>query len=124
MAARGDLPAGGLSLHVAPDAKDRVIGALGAAGAAALSPAVLDLLRIEDGTPWMPPDVGEENLLHETGLLREYHSSTKGCYLGQEVVARLEGRGGNVSRQIRGLRLDAPARAGAAVSHEGREVGR
>ena len=66
----------------------------------------------------------DENLLHETGLLREYHSSSKGCYVGQEVIARLEARGGNVNKALRGLRLQAPARAGAALTSAGQEVGR
>jgi hypothetical protein len=38
--------------------------------------------------------------------------STKGCYVGQEVIARLEGRGGNVNKALRGLRLTAPAVSG------------
>jgi folate-binding Fe-S cluster repair protein YgfZ len=53
----------------------------------------------------------------------EYHVP-KGCYVGQEVVARLEARGGHVSRALRGLRLGAPATAGAAVQAEGTDVGR
>jgi glycine cleavage system aminomethyltransferase T len=44
--------------------------------------------------------------------------------VGQEVVARLEGRGGNVNKLLRGLRLGGPAGAGAAVLRDGREVGR
>jgi folate-binding protein YgfZ len=83
----------------------------------------LDVLRIEDGRPWYGPDVGFDHLLHETGLLRELHSFSKGCYVGQEVVARLEGRGGHVSRQLRGLRLSAPAAAGDGIEHEGKPVG-
>ncbi|MFN8093286.1 MAG: glycine cleavage T C-terminal barrel domain-containing protein [Vicinamibacteria bacterium] len=103
---------------------EAVADALRAAGAAPLSPAELDALRVEALRPWYGVDVTEDNLLHETGLLAECHSATKGCYLGQEVIARLEGRGGNVSRALRGLRLSAPAAAGDAITHEGREVGR
>jgi folate-binding protein YgfZ len=84
----------------------------------------LDVLRIEDGRPWFGPDIGEENLLHETGLVREYHSPTKGCYVGQETIARLDARGGNVNKRIRGLRLSATAEAGSKVWSEGKEVGR
>src|SRR5262249_46754815 len=82
------------------------------AGAAEIASAGLDALRVEAGRPWYGPDVTEENLLHETGLLGEYHSSSKGCYVGQEVVAPLEGRGGHVHKVMRGLRLDPPAAAG------------
>src|SRR3989442_474528 len=84
----------------------------------------LDALRVEAGRPWSGPDVTEENLLHETGLLREYHSPTKGCYVGQEVVARLDARGGHVNKLMRGLRLTSPAAAGSTVTAEGKDVGR
>jgi len=68
--------------------------------------------------------VTEANLLHEAGLVRLYHSPTKGCYVGQENVARLEARGGHVNKALRGLRLGAPAAAGDAITAEGAEVGR
>jgi len=120
----GDVPGQGFVLHVPPEAAEAVTSALRAAGAAEIAPAALDALRVEAGRPWYGPDVTEENLLHETGLLGEYHSSSKGCYVGQEVVARLEGRGGHVNKVMRGLRLTAPAAAGDTVTAEGKEVGR
>jgi folate-binding protein YgfZ len=119
----GDLPANGYALHVAPGDSEAVRSAFLAAGAALLDPPMLDVLRIEDGRAWYGPDITDGNLLFETGLVAEYHVP-KGCYVGQEVVARLEARGGNVSRSLRGLRLTAPAGAGAAVTAEGTEVGR
>ena len=70
-------------------------------------------------------DITADNLLHETGLVAEYHSPSKGCYVGQEVVARLEARGGNVNKLLRGLRLSAPASPGAAIeAGDGKEIGR
>jgi folate-binding protein YgfZ len=120
----GDVPGRGYVLHVPPEGVETVFSALKAAGAVAISPEGLDVLRIEDGRPWYGPDVTEENLLHETGLLREYHSPAKGCYVGQEVVARLEGRGGHVNKMMRGLRLGSPAARGDAVAAEGKDVGR
>jgi folate-binding protein YgfZ len=81
-------------------------------------------MRIEQGRPWYGVDVTEENLLHETGLVREYHSPSKGCYVGQEVIARLDARGGHVNKRLCGLRLSAPAAAGATIRAEGRDVGR
>ncbi len=119
-----DLPAGGFVLHVAADAAGAVKGALIAAGAVPITAATLDALRVEDGIPWYGPDVTEANLLHETGLVPQYHSPTKGCYVGQENIARLEARGGNVNKALRGLRLGAPAAAGEAITAEGAEVGR
>ncbi len=125
VARAGDLPASGLVVHTAPSAADAVVEALRRVGGSSLDRATLDVLRIEDGTPWYGPDVTEENLLHETGLLSLYHSPSKGCYVGQEVVARLEGRGGHVNKRLRGLRLAAPARVGTALTDpHGGEVGR
>jgi folate-binding protein YgfZ len=120
----GDLPGGGFVLHVPQEAAAPVSIALLAAGASPLSPPDLDALRVEALRPWYGADVTEDNLLHETGLVAECHSPTKGCYLGQEVIARLEARGGNVSRVLRGLRLTARAAAGDVITHEGRDVGR
>ena len=119
-----DLPAGAFALHVAPEGSDAVTAALRAAGATDLDRANFDALRIEAGRPLFGVDVAEDNLLHETGLVHEYHSAAKGCYVGQEVVARLEARGGNVNRLLRGLTLAAPALAGAVISAAGQEVGR
>jgi folate-binding protein YgfZ len=119
-----DLPADGYAVHVAPESATAVEQALRSAGAAPLTRDVLDALRIEDGRPWYGPDVTEENLLHETGLIAEYHSPTKGCYVGQEVVARLEARGGNVNKRLRGFRLGAATSAGQPVLSQGKEVGR
>ena len=120
----GDLPAGGFVLHVPPGARDAVTAAFRAGGAIPLDRGVVDTLRVEDGRPWYGPDISEENLLHETTLVAEYHSPTKGCYVGQEVIARLAARGGNVNKLLRGLRLEAPASAGAAISAAGKDVGR
>jgi folate-binding protein YgfZ len=124
VARAGDLPTDGYVLHADSPAAAAAAAALQAAGAVPIGRATLDALRIEDGRPWYGPDVTEENLLHETGLLPEYHSPTKGCYVGQEVIARLEARGGNVNKSLRGLRLSAPAQAGSGVTSEAREVGR
>jgi folate-binding protein YgfZ len=119
-----DLPGDALVLHVPASDGEAVWSALRAAGARPTGRAAFDALRVEEGRVLYGTDVTEENLLHETGLVSEYHSPTKGCYLGQEVVARLEGRGGNVSKRLRGLRLAAPAERGSAVHAAGAEVGR
>ena len=119
----GDLPGGGFVLHVSPESSAAVRAALEATGAVAVGREALDTLRVEAICPWYGTDVTEDNLLHETGLLAVLHSSTKGCYVGQEVIARLEGRGGNVNKALRGLRLAAPAAAGAAVTASGKEAG-
>lgn len=120
VARAGDLPADGYVLYAPPEAASDLRAAL---GAPELDKATLDVLRIEDGRPWYGPDVTDEHLLFETGLVREYHVP-KGCYVGQEVVARLEARGGNVNKLLRGLTLGEPAAAGALVRADGQDVGR
>ena len=124
VARASDLPAGGFVVHSLPEHAAAVREALHSAGAEPIGRATLDVLRIEDGRPWFGDDIGDENLLHETGLLKEYHSFSKGCYIGQEIVARLEGRGGNVNKMIRGLKLSQAAAAGATVTRQGKDVGR
>jgi folate-binding protein YgfZ len=68
-------------------------------------------------------DTGPTTLVQEAGLEDTAVSFSKGCYLGQETVARIAFRG-RVNRTLRGIALGAPASAGAALTHGGREVGR
>jgi folate-binding protein YgfZ len=89
-----------------------------------VSPAAVELARIEDGELAWGVDYGEENFPQETGE-DDAVSYTKGCYLGQEVVARIHYRGGVQRRPCR-LRFDegAEAAAGDELLHDGRPVGR
>jgi folate-binding protein YgfZ len=119
-----DLPSTALVVHCAPEAAEAVDDILLKAGATALDPGDFEALRIEQGRALFGVDVTEENLLHETGLVAEYHSAAKGCYVGQEVIARLEARGGHVNKILRGLTLSAPVAAGTALAADGKEVGR
>ena len=119
-----DLPGGGRVAHVSPEDGPAVREALRAAGARPIGRETVDILRVEALRPWYGPDVTEDNLLHETGLLGEYALSTKGCYIGQEVVARLDARGGHVNKELRGLTLSAPVAAGTKLLAGDKEVGR
>jgi folate-binding protein YgfZ len=119
-----DLPGGGRVAHVSPEDAPAVREALRAAGARPIGRETVDILRVEALRPWYGPDVTEDNLLHETGLLGEYALSTKGCYIGQEVVARLDARGGHVNKELRGLTLSAPVAAGTKLLAGDKEVGR
>ena len=69
------------------------------------SPAALEALRIESGTLLMGKDIAEGSIPAEVGnrILNEAVSFTKGCYAGQELVARVESRGGNVPRRLLGV---------------------
>ena len=98
--------------------------ALEAAGATPVSEAAAECLRIEHGRPRYGIDLDDTVIPQEAGLNQRAVSFTKGCYVGQETVARLYYRG-KPNRQLRGLRLSAPAAApGDELSFEGRVVGR
>lgn len=97
--------------------------ALMASGAASASPAALDVLRIEAGRPAWGVDMTDDTLLHEAGLdLLDAVSYTKGCYTGQEVVARVHFRG-HVNRVLRGLLLASPPDGEAHVFTGDADVG-
>ena len=81
-------------------------------------------LRIETGEPRYGLDVDHKTIPQESGLVPEAVSFTKGCFLGQELVARIDSRG-RVNRNLRGVRmLDAVVPpVGARVTYGGRMVG-
>jgi folate-binding protein YgfZ len=79
--------------------------------------------RILAGVPAMGREITLATIPAETGVLERSASFTKGCYTGQELVARIDSRGGNVPRHVRVLRTDSPVQAGARVEHDGRDVG-
>jgi aminomethyltransferase len=87
--------------------------------------AAFNATRIEGGRPMFGIDFDESVLPAETGQLARAVSFTKGCYLGQEIVARMHARG-QVARQIVGLRLasDALPIAGAKLfDKDANEIG-
>ncbi len=89
-----------------------------------VSAAAGEIARIEDGELQFGVDFSTENFPQETGR-ESAISYTKGCYLGQEVVARIHYRGG-VQRLPRGLRFESAAEpvAGEELLLDGRAVGR
>lgn len=95
------------------------------AGAVHLDPAELERLRIEAGTPVFGREVDDRVLPAEAGLVARAVSFTKGCYPGQEPIARLHYRG-HANRSLRLLRIDGVAlpRPDAEIVHDGRAVGR
>jgi folate-binding protein YgfZ len=78
-----------------------------------------EALRIEAGVPRMGAELGPDTIPAEAGpwLIEVSVDFTKGCFTGQELVARIDSRGGNVPRRLRGLVLDGDAvpPAGASV---------
>jgi folate-binding protein YgfZ len=85
-----------------------------------------EAVRIEAGIPVMGRELDEGTIPAEAGVVDMSVSFTKGCYTGQELVARIDSRGGNVPRRLRGVILpeDASPPVGATVQAEGKEVGR
>ena len=104
---------------------DGLRSALSDAGAVPLSSdAVAECLRVERGRPRFGLDLDDTVIPQEAGLNERAVSFTKGCYVGQETVARLHYRG-KPNRHLRGLRLSADAAAtGDELTFEGRAVGR
>lgn len=92
-------------------------------GGHAVGLKALDTLRVESGTPRFGIDMTEATIPIEANL-QDAISYTKGCYVGQEVIARIDARG-HVNRQLVGLLLgDAESpEAGAKIFSPQREVG-
>jgi tRNA-modifying protein YgfZ len=109
---------------IAPAAeRDRVREALLGAGAAEVAPEAAEILRIEAGRPRFGAEMGTETMPAEAGIVEAAVSFTKGCYIGQETVARLHYKG-RPNRHLRGLKLSAAAQPGAALRLGEKEVGR
>jgi folate-binding protein YgfZ len=85
--------------------------------------AQLEVLRVENGRPRYGIDLDDSVIPQEAGLNERAVSFTKGCYVGQETVARLHYRG-KPNRHLRGLRLSAPADPGAEIRLGEKVVGR
>lgn len=82
-----------------------------------------DRERIAAGEPEWGVDIDEKTIPQETGLVGATVDFDKGCYLGQELVARIDSRGGNVPRHLRMVTLSAPVDPGSPVFHGERQVG-
>jgi folate-binding protein YgfZ len=91
--------------------------------ARAVGTEALEVLRIEAGVPLFGRDMSEETIPIEANLL-EAISYTKGCYIGQEVIARIDARG-HVNRKLVGLLLEGSTlpQHGARIDTPEREVG-
>jgi folate-binding protein YgfZ len=86
------------------------------------SDELAECLRIESGRPRLGYELGDDVIPQEAGLNERAVSFTKGCYVGQETVARLFYKG-KPNRHLRGLRLDAEPRRGDVVHAGDREAG-
>jgi folate-binding protein YgfZ len=114
-----------LGIDLLCDAEDTeaLAAALTARGAEPVSETVADCVRVEHGRPRYGVDLDDSVIPQEADLNDRAVSFTKGCYVGQETVARLFYRG-KPNRRLRGLKLSAPAPSGAEISFGERVVGR
>ncbi|MEL7156588.1 MAG: hypothetical protein AAFN30_08310 [Actinomycetota bacterium] len=144
LAVRGPAAADGPdALGIAVDADAVVVDALwagvagfdvlgqppGPAGIVTLGSATaLDALRIRLGLPAMGAELGESTIPAAAGIVDDAVDFTKGCYVGQELVARIDSRGSNTPTHLRRVHIDVPDAAagpapGAAVVVDGGQVG-
>ena len=104
----------GLDLVCEAEATARVRQALLAAGAEAVQEGAFECLRVERGRPRYGIDIDNTTIPQEAGLNARLVNFDKGCYVGQETVARLHYKG-KPNRHLRGLGLSDPAPAGSEL---------
>ncbi len=108
----------------AVEAFEKMCAASRALGGGPVGFVAQDILRIEAGIPKFGVDILRDQFPQEAALEEKAVSFTKGCYTGQEVVARIKTYGG-VHRRSIGLIIEGPAPApGASLYHAGEEAGR
>jgi folate-binding protein YgfZ len=112
----------GVDLLVGAAEAERARAELRDAGAVEVTEEAAEILRVESGRPRYGVEMSEATMPAEAGIAERAVSFTKGCYIGQEPVARLHYKG-KPNRHLRGLRLSAPARRGDPIRLGERELG-
>lgn len=112
----------GVDLLVDSARTAELAAALEARGATPVAEEVAEALRVEAGRPRYGLDLDEGTIPQEAGLNERAVSFTKGCYVGQETVARLFYKG-KPNRHLRGLRLSEPVEPGTELRLGERVVG-
>ena len=103
---------------------DDLVAALAAKGALPVGPEALAAARIEAAYPLFGVDMTADTIPLEAGIEPRAISTSKGCYVGQEVIIRVLHRGhGRVARKLVTVKLEAPAEAGAKIVDGERGVG-
>jgi folate-binding protein YgfZ len=91
-------------------------------GPVAIDEAAFDYLRIQSGQPRFGRELTDEYIPLEANLWADV-SFNKGCYTGQEIIARMESRG-RLAKKLARLLPDAPITVGAELSAGGKKAGR
>jgi tRNA-modifying protein YgfZ len=115
--------AAGIDLIAKSGEATRLREALIGAGAIEVGAEAAEIVRIEAGAPRFGAEMSAETMPAEAGIVERAVSFTKGCYIGQEPVARLHYKG-RPNRHLRGLELSSPAAPGASLHLGEKEVGR
>ena len=114
--------AGGIDLICEASAAERVSSHLLDSGAVPVTEPAAEIARVEAGIPRYGHEITEGTMPAEAGIVERAVDFEKGCYIGQEPVARLHYRG-KPNRRLCSLRLSAPAEEGASLRLGEREVG-
>ena len=95
-------------------------------GVREVGPEAFAAVAIEAGVPSMGAELDEETIPAAVGIVDHAVSFTKGCYTGQELVARIDARGSNTPTHLRGLVIETEElpTIGSPVVIDGEEVGR
>ena len=109
---------------VAAEAAESTTQALSASGMTAVDAAGFHRDRVSVGYPWYGVDLDEKNLPQEADRDESAISFTKGCYLGQETVARLDAMGQVQRKLVRWQITGDPPAAGVTLDADGKTVGR
>jgi tRNA-modifying protein YgfZ len=112
----------GLDLITRADQAIALRELLSAEGAVGVSQAAAEILRVEAGRPRFGSELSAATMPAEAGIIDRAVDFEKGCYIGQEPVARLHYKG-RPNRHLRGLRLSGPAEAGAPLLLGEKDVG-
>jgi tRNA-modifying protein YgfZ len=112
----------GVDLVVPAGGVEAIEDELARAGAERVTEAAAEIVRVESGRPRFGAEMTTATIPEEAGINERAVSFTKGCYIGQETVARLHYRG-KPNRHLRGLRLGGPSEAGDPVRLGDRELG-
>ena len=112
----------GVDVICAADSTAAIAQELERSGAQRVGEDAVECLRVERGRPRFGPDIDEQTMPQEAGLHTRAVSYSKGCYVGQETVARLYWKG-RPNRHLRGLILSAPAEPGASLRLDTEPVG-
>jgi tRNA-modifying protein YgfZ len=112
----------GIDLLVEPGSAGAVAAALLDAGAERASEEAAEIVRVEAGRPRYGFEMSDATMPAEAGIVERAVDFEKGCYIGQEPVARLHYRG-KPNRTLRGLELSRPAEPGSRLTLGDKEVG-